>query len=189
MTFISHSSEEPEGQKKPAESGQGEEPDGAQINPGLDNLNIAKKEDHMAIEGHLMHDATKQGGLGASCKEQINAADKGTVHQERVMISECMGGKEKEREAGNQNNSLENGQPFSLEKAGKFVRVIDDSKGALVTIGEIQKTMEVISQMELEIEDVDNGPREDKIKPKKRKWKLQARSVEGIVGAKEGMPK
>ncbi|KAH9663933.1 CCHC-type domain-containing protein [Citrus sinensis] len=179
---------EPEGQRKPAESGQREEPDGAQVNPGLDNLDIAKNGDHMAIEGHLMHDATKQGGLGASCKEKMDAADKGTVHRERDMRSECMGGKEKEREAGNQNKNLENGQLSSLEKAGKFVRVIDDSKGALVTIVEIQKTTEVTSQMESKIENVDNGPREDRIKPKKRKWKLQARSVEDIVGAKEGMP-
>lgn len=43
--------------------------------------------------------------------------------------------------------------------------------------------------MESEIEDADNGPREDKIKPKKRKWKLQARSVEGTMGEKEGMSK
>ena len=62
----------------------------------------------------------------------MNAADKGTMHRERDMRSECMGGKGKERESGNQNKSLENRQLSILEKAGKFVRVIDDSKRALV---------------------------------------------------------
>lgn len=100
-----------------------------------------------------------------------------------------MGGNKKKEKVGSQSKNLENTKLYNMDKAGTFERKEEVSKRALGNTVGPKKTNYIGVQIELEIEDAENGSRDDKIKPKRRKWKLQARNVESIVEVKEGLPK
>ncbi|KAK9213345.1 hypothetical protein WN943_002732 [Citrus x changshan-huyou] len=73
-----------------------------------------------------------------------------------------------------------------LEKEGVFEPGKNEIKGALEVREGQQKTNMSLAQMDSETENAENEPKVEKQKLKRKKWKLQARNVEGFGGKMEG---
>ncbi|KAK9220851.1 hypothetical protein WN944_009275 [Citrus x changshan-huyou] len=140
----------------------------------------------MAVETHLMQNGIRHCELGSSYKKQKSAAEGVAMHREVDVEAGNKGGNKKEREELTQKGKSEMVLCHGLEKAGVFEPEKNEIKGALEDREGQQKTNMSLAQMELEIENGENEPKVEKQKLRRKKWKLQARNVEGSGGKMEG---
>ena len=56
-------------------------------------------------------------------------------------------------------------------------------------MGHQHKPYEISAHVESEVEEIDNGPRMEETKPKKKKWKCKARKAEATMEISEGLVK
>ncbi|KAK9199885.1 hypothetical protein WN944_015078 [Citrus x changshan-huyou] len=103
--------------------------------------------------------------------------------------NEIMGRRENQREGNFQSQKINNRNGGSSERGGNFERVEKEIMGDLDKMSCKEKINRPQNQMETKIESNENGPRAEMTKPRKKKWKYQARNVEGRRGIKEGLAK
>ncbi|KAK9211311.1 hypothetical protein WN943_000686 [Citrus x changshan-huyou] len=137
----------------------------------------------MVVETHLMHNVIRHGELVSNCKEQKSAAEGVAVHRDVDVGAGNKRGNKKERDELTQKEKSEMILSSGLEKTGDFEREKNENKGALEDREGQQKTNMSLAQMESEVKDAENEPRMAKQKLRRKKWKLQARNVEGIRAA------
>ncbi|KAK9220854.1 hypothetical protein WN944_009278 [Citrus x changshan-huyou] len=118
--------------------------------------------------------------------EKKSAAEGVAVHREVDVEAGNKRGNKKEMEELTQKGKSEIVLCHGLEKAGVFEPEKNEIKGALEDREGKKKTNMSLAQMELEIENAENEPKVEKQKLRRKKWKLQARNVEGSVGKMEG---
>ncbi|KAL9427045.1 hypothetical protein AB3S75_033767 [Citrus x aurantiifolia] len=143
---------------------------------GMGSLSGTRSRDPLGTGEQLMKEATKTAEPAASRNVSKNQAEGGAVLWEMDKEAGTIYGKEKEWEANLQLKKSIKMQNVGLDRAGKGEWEENVRKGS---IEEGDHMYSCSHQMESEVENGENGLRMDKSKPKKKKWKLQARNVEG----------
>ncbi|KAL9458876.1 hypothetical protein AB3S75_007708 [Citrus x aurantiifolia] len=172
--------------QKAVEPSSGDDLNQPTLDPGPDSLGIEKGGDQMVVETHLLQNGIRHGELWSNCKEQKSTAKGVAVHREVDVEAGNKGGNKKEREELTQKGKSEMVLCHGLEKTGVFEPEKNEIKGALEDREGQQKINMSLAQMELEIENAENVPKVEKQKLRRKKWKLQARNVEGSGGKMEG---
>lgn len=173
-------------QQRATKPGSGDDSNQPLLDPSPNSLGIKKGGDQMVVETHLMHNVIRHGELVSNCKEQKSAAEGVAVHRDVDVGAGNKRGNKKERDELTQKEKSEMILSSGLEKTGDFEREKNENKGALEDREGQQKTNMSLAQMESEVKDAENEPRMAKQKLRRKKWKLQARNVEGIGGKIEG---
>ncbi|KAH9715856.1 putative reverse transcriptase/RNA-dependent DNA polymerase [Citrus sinensis] len=75
------------------------------------------------------------------------------------------------------------------EEAGNGEREVEGKIWKLESLEQKQKASGLSFQIESEAEDGNNGLKDEKLRPKRRKWKYHARNYEGKWGTKDGQTK
>lgn len=119
----------------------------------------------------LMQGALEHRQLGDSCMGMLGK-------------NEIMGRRENQQEGNFQSKKINKRNGGSSERWGNFERVEEEIMGDLDEMGCKEKINGPQNQMETEIESNESGPRAEMKKPRKKKWKYQARNVEGRRGIK-----
>ncbi|KAK9179229.1 hypothetical protein WN943_028428 [Citrus x changshan-huyou] len=152
---------------------------------GMGLLSGTRSMDQLGTGKQLMKEATKTAEPAASRNVSKNQAEGGAVLWEMDKEAGTIDGKEKEWEVNLQHNKSIKMQNVGLTKAGKGEREENVRKDSIEG-GNHKLNMNTCShQMESEVENGENGLRMDKPKPKKNKWKFQARNVEGNMETNE----
>lgn len=152
---------------------------------GMGSLSGTRSRDQLGTGEKLMNEATKTAEPAASRNVSTNQAEGGAVLWEMDKEAGTIDGKEKEWEANLQHKKSIKMQKVGLNRAGKGEREENVRKGNIVE-GDHKLNMYMCShQMESEVENGENGLRMDKSKPKQKKWKFQARNVEGNMETNE----
>ena len=158
---------------------------GPEWDSGMGSLSGTRSRDQLVTGEQLMKEATKTAEPAASRNVSTNQAEGGAVLWEMDKEAGTIDGKEKEGEVNLQHKKSIKIQNVGLDRAGKREREENIKKGSIEE-GDHKLNMYPCShQMESEEENGENGLRMDKSKPKKKKWKLQARNVEGNMEINE----
>lgn len=117
----------------------------------------------------LMHRATDYREPVDRGSEKKNVADNGTMHWDIVKRAEIMGGKREVRKTNFQVGNVEKIMSPSTQNMKFFKWGETKTNKATTDIGYQQKLNEFPAQLELEVKEIDDGLKEDKSKPKKKK--------------------
>lgn len=147
-------------------------PDRSKLDPGKGSLRATMSRDHMRTEKQLMKGSAKAAELADSRNGKQNQDEGKEVHWDVDASAGTKDGKENEREMNLQNKKSGEIQIWGSDEVGNSEREVNERKGSTKEVGHPQNMYVFSPQMESEVEDGDNGLRIDKIKPKKKKWKL-----------------
>lgn len=133
-----------------------------------------------------MQEVSGYRGLVAKGNEHKKVAADGTVPRDVVTRAETKGGKGEGRETNLQGEKLEKAKSPAKQNAGDFKW---GENGVIMGMGHQHKPYEISAHVESEVEEIDNGPRMEETKPKKKKWKCKARKAEATMEISEGLVK
>ncbi|KAL9412032.1 hypothetical protein AB3S75_045609 [Citrus x aurantiifolia] len=149
---------------------------------GMDSLKREMGEIQKGSQKLLMQGLAGHKELEDSCTGNKNIAVNDTVHWDETMEAKSKGGKEKFL-----SKKPDTAVVGGWENAGIIEREEEDLRKASAEM-DCQKTNGLQPIIELEVEDMVNGPRGGKTKiRKKKKWKYQARNKEEKSGFSEGI--
>ncbi|KAL9423295.1 hypothetical protein AB3S75_035396 [Citrus x aurantiifolia] len=155
------------------------------MDPGRDNVDPGKDKGQGVVGDHLMHRATESRGSEAS----YAAAERPVVNITSHGEEEKKAGKKtevgKKRESKPQ-EALKEKMIFENKKELNKEPEMDWSNNKQKEIMGSQHKEAYMGQVELEAEKGVNEPYANKCKPIRRKWKYQARNLEGKRKNKEG---
>ena len=156
-----------------------------ELDSGMGSLSGTRSRDQLGTGEQLMKEAKKTAEPAASCNVSKNQADGGAVLWEMDKEARTIDGKEKEWEANLQHKKSVKMQNAGLYRAGKGEQEENGRKGSIEEGGHKLNMYTCSLQTKSEVENRENGLRMDKSKPKKKKWKFQARNVEGNIETNE----
>ena len=139
-------------------------------------------------EVQLMQEVIEHREPGDSCTVCKRSVNDAINRWEVLGKNEIMGGKEKQREGKEQSQNKNRNDGFS-GRVRNFEREREEMMRVLDELSCKQKTDGPQILMESEIESNESGPSTEKTRPRKKKWKYQARNVVEMRGIKEGITK
>ena len=145
-----------------------------QTDSGMDNPSLEKKMGKGGDADHLMQAAANLRELENSYLGSEQQADKIAIHGEGTNWA----GKKLQQDM----NLIE-------EEAGNGEREVEGKIWKLESLEQKQKASGLSFQIESEAEEGNNGLKDEKLRPKRRKWKYHARNYEGKGGTKDGQTK
>ncbi|KAK9196754.1 hypothetical protein WN943_004885 [Citrus x changshan-huyou] len=133
-----------------------------------------------------MQEVSGYRGPVAKGNEHQKVAADGIVPRDVVTRAGTKGGKGEGRETNLQGEKLEKAKSPAKQNAGDFKW---GENGVIMGMGHQHKPYEISAHVESEVEEIDNGPRMEETKPKKKKWKCQARKAEATMEIKPNKKK
>ncbi|KAH9718254.1 CCHC-type domain-containing protein [Citrus sinensis] len=162
------------------EMGNTEEENRIHQDSGMDSSEGEMGEIQKGSQKQLMQGLAGRKELEDSCTGNKNLAVNDTVHWDETMEAKSKGGKGKFL-----SKKPDTAVVGGLKNAGIIEREEEDLRKTSAEM-DFQKTNGLQLIIELEVKDMENGPRGGKTKIRKKKWKYQARNKEEKKGFSEG---
>lgn len=142
-----------------------------QTDSGMDNPSLEKKMGKGGDADHLIQAAANLRELENSYLGSEQQADKIAVHGEGTNWA---------------GKKLQQDMNLVEEEAGNGEREVEGKIWKLESLEQKQKASGLSFQIESEAEEGNNGLKDEKLRPKRRKWKYHARNYKGKWGTKDG---